>query len=154
MGSGLLLSSLLPARFAGAAEQELAVIVHPSNSIRLTLAELAGIFKSTTRYWSGDRRIVAFNLPANSDGRALFDREVLDLDPEASTRFWIDRRIRGGEPPPRTVPEPALVLRLVQKLDTAIGYVPAELVSGVREVVRIRAGRASVSLDFAWSKLA
>jgi ABC-type phosphate transport system substrate-binding protein len=145
-GSGLFLSTLLDSKVTVAGHDELAVIVHPSNSARLSVAEIAAIFKTSRRHWSGSKRIVALNLPARNPDRVLFDRVVLGLDPDAVVRFWIDRKIRGGEPPPRSVPEPEIVLRIVQQVENAIGYVPSHLVKGeLRVIARVRHNGAETS---------
>lgn len=145
-GSGLLLSSLLDTGEALAAPEELSVIVHPSNSAHPSLAEIGAIFKTTTRYWSGSNRIMALNLPPRSPDRVLFDSVVLQLNEEAVLRFWIDRKIRGGEPAPRSIPDPQLVLRIVQQVEAAIGYVPSHLAkSGVRVIARVRRNGAEVA---------
>jgi ABC-type phosphate transport system substrate-binding protein len=126
------------------ADLELAVIVHPANGVtRLSRIELEKIFTAERGYWSSDK-IIALNLPARSDARVLFDREVLRMDADQIGRYWIDRKVRGGDPPPRTVPDPALVRRLVAKLEAGIGYVPVGLVdSSVRVVARVKQGAVS-----------
>jgi ABC-type phosphate transport system substrate-binding protein len=146
-GSALFLSTVLEGSSTFAAAEELAVIVHPSNKASLSMAEIAAIFKTTRRFWSGSTRIVAMNLPAGSRDRALFDRVVLGLNADAAVRFWIDRKIRGGEPQPRNVPEAEVVLSIVQQVETAIGYVPAHLVRvGVRVIARVRDNGAEVGI--------
>lgn len=119
---------------------ELAVVVNAANSERLTAADIEQIYRSSRRFWPGGKPIVAFNLVPGSPERVAFDRAVLRLEPEAVSRYWIDRKIRGGEPAPRAVPNAALVPRLVTQLANGIGYVPASLVvSGLRVVGRVRA---------------
>jgi hypothetical protein len=146
-GSALVLSSLFDTSSAFAAGPELAVIVHPSNPIQLSVSEIAAIFKTSRRYWSGSNRIVPLNLPTSNNDRALFDRIVLGLDKDAALRFWIDRKIRGGEPPPRSVPQAELVLRIVQQLETAVGYVPRHLVNPqVRAIARVRSNGAETAI--------
>jgi ABC-type phosphate transport system substrate-binding protein len=122
-----------------AAGQDLAVIVNPENSIHsLDAADLEAIFTASRRYWSGSRAIVAFNLPAKSDPRVKFDRVVLHMDPDDAANYWIDRKVRGGTPPPRQVPDPMILVRLVEKLSASIGYVPSTHVSDkVKVVARI-----------------
>ena len=93
------------------------------------------------RSWPGGKAIAAFELPPNTEERVLFDRTVLKLDPDDVAHFWIDRRMRGGSPPPHQVPEAAILLRVVAKLENAIGYVPTPLADAtVRIVARVRAG--------------
>jgi ABC-type phosphate transport system substrate-binding protein len=143
----LFLSTLLDSSLTLAGEPELAVIVHPSNPIQLSVEEIAAIFKTSRRYWSGSKRIVPLNLPSSNSDRAFFDRIVLGLDKDAALRFWIDRKIRGGEPPPRSVPQPELVLRIVQQLETAVGYVPRHLVNAnVRAIARVRTNGAETAI--------
>jgi hypothetical protein len=147
-GSSLLLSSLLEVKSADASPQELVVVVHPSNPTRLSIGEIASIFKTTMRYWSGSKRIVALNLLPRTPDRVVFDRVVLGMEPDASFRFWIDRKIRGGEPAPRSVPDPELVLSIVQRMEAAIGYAPAHLVKGgVRIIARVRGNAAESVAD-------
>lgn len=124
------------------ARSELAVIVHPgTRTAPLTATELERIFSARTRNWPGGRRIVPLNLPSGSRGRLLFDRAVLGMGPEQVARFWIDRRVRGGARPPRQAPDPEMVVKVVERLHGAIGYVPPEMITGrVRVVARIDDG--------------
>ncbi len=130
-------------RAAQADGPELLVIVGSGAGVeQLSEDQLAPIFTTTTRYWPNGRAIVVFNLPAKTPLRVEFDRAVLHMTPEQVGRFWIDRRIRGGEGPPRDVPEPALVARLVAKLSGSVGYVPVSVkLDNVRVVARIRQGK-------------
>ena len=128
---------------ARARQDSLAVVTHPSVGIsRLNDEELEAIFLTNRHYWSGTRSIIPFNLPPHSEERVYFDQVVLRMDPDSVARFWLDRRVRSGSPPPRQAPDPAMVARLVAKLEGAIGYVPESLVAhDVRVVARIRNGK-------------
>ncbi len=141
LGVGLLLDTLLSPTRSLAAVAELAVIVHPSNGVKVSGDDIADIFRTIMRSWPGGRPIAAFELPPNSEERVFFDRAVLKMDPDDVAHFWIDRRMRGGAPPPHQVPEPAILARVVAKLENAIGYVPTPLAdASVRTVARVRAG--------------
>ena len=50
-----------------------------------------------------------------------FDNVVLGMDAERVGQFWIDRKIRGGSGPPRTVESLTTLRRVVEKLPGAIG---------------------------------
>ena len=128
---------------ARARQDSLAVVVNPSIGVsKLSDEELEAIFLTNRRYWSGTRSIIPFNLPPHSDERVHFDQVVLRMDPDAVARFWLDRRVRSGSPPPRQAPDPMMVARLVAKLEGAIGYVPESLVAhDVQVVARIRNGK-------------
>jgi hypothetical protein len=92
------------------------------------------MFTTRKQSWNGGGRIVPFNFPPKHEVRVDFDRAVLEMSPEEVARYWIDRRIRGGTPPPKSVNNAALIVRLVSKLEGAIGYVPR---SSVDPSVRI-----------------
>lgn len=125
-------------RPALASEEPLAVFVHLKNGAKsLSGQELAAIFMSRRLHWDGSGRIIAFNFPAKHPVRVAFDRAVLGMDPDEVARYWIDQRIRGGNPPPRQVPNGALIPRLVEQLEAAIGYAPASEVSGRVHIVAV-----------------
>jgi hypothetical protein len=122
-----------------AAAPRLVVIVNPKNSVRsLGAGEIEAIFTTRRLDWPGGSRIVAFNFPPRNLAREEFDRRALHLSPDEVARFWIDRRVRGGHPPPRQIPDAKTMLRVVASLETAVGYVASgEEDSGVRVVAEI-----------------
>jgi ABC-type phosphate transport system substrate-binding protein len=138
LAAATVFDSLLWSQGATAATAGLAVIVHPSNTAALSADDIADIFRTVMRTWPGGRPIAAFELPPSTDERIFFDRAVLKLDPDDIAHFWIDRRIRGGAPPPHQVPDPVTLARVVARLETAIGYVPIQLAdSSVRTVAQV-----------------
>jgi hypothetical protein len=139
------LAGLAP-RAARAGTSELVVVVHPSvPRAVIDELELEAVFLTSKRFWGGSQAIVPFNLPARSEGRMLFDRAVTRMDPDEVGRFWLDRRVRGGPPPPRQAPDPLTVVRLVARLEGAIGYAPLGVpLADVRVVARIRDGKVVV----------
>ncbi|MBN1609073.1 MAG: hypothetical protein JW940_20765 [Polyangiaceae bacterium] len=139
--SGLLL--LLPSQAARADGTEIVVIVGVRAGVqRLSPHELSSIFATQMRRWPDGRPIVALNLPPRTPLRVEFDQAVLRMDPDAVGRYWVDRRIRGGDSPPRVVPTPGLMARVVANLDGSIGYVPSSaLIASVRVVARVRQGK-------------
>jgi hypothetical protein len=99
---------------------------------------LAAIFTTRQQTWSRGARIVPFNFPAKHPSRVAFDQKILGMGPDQIARYWIDRRVRGGKSPPKQVSSGALIVRLVDKLEGAIGYVPESIVTGnVRVVAKI-----------------
>lgn len=136
-------SAGLASTTAWAGVSELIVVVHPSVARNaVDELELEAIFTTSKRFWSGSQSIVPFNLPARGEERVLFDRAVLRMDPDEVGRFWLDRRVRGGPPPPRQAPDALTLVRLVARLEGAIGYAPVGLpLSDVRVVARIREGK-------------
>jgi hypothetical protein len=121
----------------------LAVIVHPAVPVStLSAAELASVFTRATRTWKDGTTVRALNLPQNSPERVEFDRVVLDMSPERSAQYWIDKQIRGEEPAPKAIGQADIVVRLISTLRGSIGYVPEDKVDDkVRVVARVRDGK-------------
>jgi hypothetical protein len=143
--AGVFLASVLLTTQAATAsgDQNLAIIVNANVAVsRLSASELEAIFTSSRRTWPDGSSIGAFSYALESQIRRDFDRVVLRMSTDEVARFWIDQRVRGGAPPPRQVPDPSLVIRLVAKLPGCIAYVPDNLVNPtVKVVARVRDGR-------------
>ncbi len=134
------------------ASSDLLVIVHRDNSQRLSTSEIEAVFRTTLRHWASGETVVPFNLAVGTAERVAFDRAALGLEPEKASRYWIDRKIRGGQPPPRTAPNPPLVARLVAELKSGIGYIPEGLLhGGVRAVGRVRGHALQVAAAWPYS---
>lgn len=126
------------------AAPDISVIVHPSNTTTaLSVHELEAIFTSSRRRWSDGQSIVAFHYEPNDPLRIPFDKAVLGMEPQEVARFWIDQRIRGLPGPPRRINNAQLLVRVVERMPAAIGYVWAKDVdkANVKVVATIRNGR-------------
>ena len=139
----LALLAALGGRLHAEASPALAVIVNPEVPVTtLSAAELASLFTRATRTWKDGTQVRALNLPPGTPERAEFDRVVLDMSPDRSAQFWIDRQVRGDEPAPKAIGKADIVARLIPTLAGSIGYVPADKVDGKSRVVaRIRDGK-------------
>jgi hypothetical protein len=128
---------------AWAGTNDLVVVVHPKVPVNaLDELELEAVFRTLRRFWDGSIPIIPFNLPPKTPLRVLFDLAVLRMDPQAVARFWLDRRVRSGPPPPRQAPDPTTLVRLVARLEGSIGYVPIDTqLKDVRVVARILGGK-------------
>src|ERR1041384_1580543 len=128
----LLALSPRPVRAGG--EVSLAVIVSPSSKLTTIRSDdLRRVFQSERITDPDGNRLIALNHPPKTVDRVGFDQAVLGMDADAVGRFWIDRKIRGGNGPPRTVESLATLRRVVEKLPGAIGYIrPAQLTNEVR----------------------
>lgn len=71
-------------------------------------------------------RLVPFNLALGTPARTIFDKALLGLSPEKVPLYWIDRKIRQSTDPPRSLPSPELLLRVVASLKGGIGYLEAD----------------------------
>lgn len=132
-GSMLLLSSLT---FAGESRIEIAVIANKAVAVsNISRSELRPIFQTKKDTWPDGSAAHPMNLPESSPIRQAFDAAVLGLDPDRAARYWIDRKIRGGDRPPPVVSSSALVVKLVSKTAGGLGYVEASAVDGSVKVV-------------------
>jgi hypothetical protein len=110
------------------ADDPLVVIVNKGNVENPSLSDLAAVFTTRKQSWPNGQRILPFNFPPKHPARVEFDHSVLQMNPAAVARYWIDRRIRAGNPPPKQVNNAQLVVRLVAKLPGAVAYVPRSMV--------------------------
>jgi phosphate transport system substrate-binding protein len=133
-----LLLALSPRPVRANNEVVLAVIVSPTSKLtNITIDDLRRVFQSERITDPDGNRLIALNHPPKTVDRVGFDQSVLGMDAEAVGRFWIDRKIRGGSGPPRTVESLSTLRRVVEKLPGAIGYIrPAQLTNEVR-VIRV-----------------
>ena len=132
------LLALAPRPVRAGNDVALAVIVAPSSKLtNLSVDDLRRVFQSERLTDPDGNRLIALNHPPKTVDRVGFDQAVLGMDSEAVGRFWIDRKIRGGSGPPRTVESLATLRRVVEKLPGAIGYIrPAQLSNEIK-VIRI-----------------
>lgn len=132
---GILLA-LAPRPVRASNDVALAVIVAPTSKLtNIPLSDLRRVFQSERVTDPDGNRLIALNHPPRTVDRVGFDQVVMGMDPEAVGRFWIDRKIRGGSGPPRTVESLATLRRVVEKLPGAIGYIrPAQLSNEVRAI--------------------
>lgn len=130
------LLALAPRQVRAGSDLALAVIVAPTNKLtNISVADLRRVFQSERLTDPDGNRLIALNHPPKTVDRVGFDEVVMGMDPEAVGRFWIDRKIRGGSGPPRTVESLATLRRVVEKLPGAIGYIrPAQLSNEVRAI--------------------
>jgi ABC-type phosphate transport system substrate-binding protein len=104
--------------------------------------ELRPIFQTKHNAWPDGTPAHPFNLPETDTARQAFDETVLGLDPTRVARYWIDRKIRGGERPPPNVPSSAVMVRIVSKTPGGVGYVDAAAVDGsVKVLAKVIAGQ-------------
>jgi hypothetical protein len=130
------LLALAPRPVSAGNEVSLAIIVSPNSKVtNISLADLRRVFQSERLTDPDGNRLIALNHPPKTVDRMGFDQVVMGMDADAVGRFWIDRKIRGGSGPPRTVESLATLRRVVEKLPGAIGYIrPGQLSNEVRAI--------------------
>lgn len=135
--AGLLLAPA-PLALAAPPPLQLAVIVGaPTHLVSISMADLQRVFSSEVVTADDGTRLLPINHPPRTADRVAFDRLVLGRDPDAVGRFWIDRRIRGGSGPPRTVDNVQALRRAVSGLPGAISYLRTSLLTPDVRAVRV-----------------
>jgi len=139
LAAAVTLCALLPtARVRADAEVALAVVVGPNSKLSdLSLSDLRRIFTGERVTDPSGNKLIPLNHPPKTVDRVGFDRSVLGMSPDEVGQFWVDRRIRGGSGPPRTVESIGTLRRVVQNLPGAIGYLRRPQLSTEVKPVRI-----------------
>ena len=105
---------------------EYVVIVNASSPIeKLTAPQIKKIFLKRKRYWQ-ELPLSPVNLPPQNSVRMTFESQVLHMEREGLNRYWVKQHYKGRRPP-YVFQSPRSVLRFVQKVKGAVGYVPKEL---------------------------
>ncbi len=81
--------------------------------------------------------LVPFNLPPQAPEREAFERRALGMSPDEVGRYWVDRRIRGQGQPPRTLPSPTHVQKVVPKFPGAISYLTSDRLTADLKAVKV-----------------
>jgi len=132
--SALLLSGVT-ARADGAVR--LQIVTAKANAIRnISFPDLRQIYRGKRLSVSGVK-VIPFNHPIGTPDRVGFDRVVLGMTPDEVGRYWVDQKIRGGDPPPRTIDSVSLLLRVVAALEGSLGYVREGFSSPELKIVSI-----------------
>jgi hypothetical protein len=143
LAAALLLALPIPG-WAGDGPDAILVIANKGvAATSITSDQLRPVFQTKKDTFPDGTAAKPFNLPDTDPSRRGFDAAVLGLDPDRVARYWIDRKIRGGERPPQNVPSGSLMVKVVGKTAGGIGYVDAKsaLDANVKVLARIVAGQ-------------
>jgi len=104
-------------------KQPLLMIMAATSGItNIEIAQVRSAYDGATTEVKG-LRLVPLNLPVGDPARIVIDKVILGLSLERVGAYWVDQRIRHNRQPPRTIPSPELMLRVVASMRGAIGYV-------------------------------
>jgi ABC-type phosphate transport system substrate-binding protein len=129
------LLSPIPSSAGGPAETIVVIANKAVNLSKISRDELRPIFQTKKDTWPDGTPVRVFNLPESSSVRQAFDGAVLGLDPDRAARYWVDRRIRGGERPPQTAPSASAMIKVVSNTAGGLGYVDAAALDATVKVV-------------------
>jgi ABC-type phosphate transport system substrate-binding protein len=86
---------------------------------------------------AGGKTLTPLTYPKQASERAAFDRSVLGMSPDEVGRYWIDRKMRGQTGAPKTLDSADVVIKVVSKVDGAIGYVRSSAIPQTVKTLRI-----------------
>jgi ABC-type phosphate transport system substrate-binding protein len=114
----------------------LAVVVHPSRTDRLSLADVERIYLRRRRFWDDGNPIVPLNREPGSAAREIFSAQVLKRDGAHLQAYWNEQYFQGVFPP-TTLSSAAAVKRYVATDRRAIGYIDSREVDASVRVVLV-----------------
>ena len=88
---------------------------------QVTQESLRQIFLKKRRF-IGEIKLVPLNQKPNSDIRHSFEKEVLHMSRHRLKRYWTVQHYKGNRPPVQLSSD-ASVVKFVQKVEGAVGYV-------------------------------
>ncbi len=115
----------------------LAVIVAKSFPIdNLSFGDLKRLYAGTPVVAAG-KSLIPITYPKHAVERVGFDQSVLGMSADEAGRYWVDRKIRGQSGPPKAVDSPEVVIKVVTKVEGAVGYVRPNVAGQAVKVLRI-----------------
>ncbi len=121
----------------GAAEKSLAVVAAKSFPVdNLSFGDLKRLYAGTP-VLAGGKSLIPITYPKHASERIGFDKSVLGMSSDEVGRYWVDRKIRGQSGPPKAVDSAEVVIKVVTKVDGAVGFIRPSAVGPGVKVLRI-----------------
>ncbi len=115
------------------AQEDLHVIVHPTNEIgAMSPDDIRGIFMGTQTYWRGQKSITPILRPEALDAGKLFFKNVLHMTPARFRHHWSGLELSGRGLTPSTIARAEDVATLVQSNPGAVSVVTAAELAGLK----------------------
>ena len=121
--------------FSAYSQAETVVIVHPSNTSDLPVAEISKIFLGKQSTFANGGEAVPVNLAEGNATRDAFDNTVLGKNARQIKAYWSKLVFTGKGTPPKEVESDEKVIELVSKNPNVIGYIDAASASDKVKVV-------------------
>ncbi|MDY6941873.1 MAG: phosphate ABC transporter substrate-binding protein [Pseudomonadota bacterium] len=137
LNQGLLVAAMLS--LCGFAHAELAIVVHPDNSIQsISVDDVKRIFEGKSSSFPTGQTAEPINQAEGSSNRAEFLDKVLNKNESQLKAYWSQRIFTGKGSPPNTVADDAAVKAWITGNPSGLGYISAAAVDdSVKVVTRI-----------------
>lgn len=109
------------------------VVSRDSHISSMELARIRDVFLKR-RNFEGDIKLVPVNPLGEDEMRRLFEEQVLQMNRSDINRYWTTSHFQGIKPP-TTQASLESVKRFVERVDGAIGYLPASMVDNKVKVL-------------------
>jgi len=110
--------------FISITAQDVAIIVHPSNTLTSVDKKLIkGVFLGRITKWDDGTPITPIDQHRRSDVREIFSNEVLDMKVKKVLKYWIKQMVRGKAQPPKMTEEEEAIISYVKNTPSAIAYI-------------------------------
>jgi ABC-type phosphate transport system substrate-binding protein len=125
LGVLVLLASIMGRNMPVAADDEVAVIVNPSNTVAgLSLADIHKIFLGEKSTWPNGKHIYLIMAAPGSAERAVILKNVYKMSENDYAKYFLQASFTGAiSAPPKDAASSAQVKQLVAENPGAIGYV-------------------------------
>jgi ABC-type phosphate transport system substrate-binding protein len=106
------------------AYSDIAIIVHPSNSLsNVSASDAARIYLGKDRSFPNDEKIDTIDQPAGSSIHSKFYSSVVKMNEAKVQQYWSRLRFSGKGRPPQVLGDDATVKAFVSQTPNAIGYI-------------------------------
>ncbi len=108
---------------AGLAHADLVVVTSPKSGLeRISRQDLVNVYMGRLRTHSTGEPAVALDLAAQSAERVDFYRQLVNKESADIKAYWSRLIFSGGARPPQTVNDPETLIRLLNQMPGAVGY--------------------------------
>ncbi len=122
-----------------ALQAQVVVIVSAKNPItKLPPGELTQIFLGQTSTFFNGARVEPLDLPSASPLHEAFYQTFVGKTPAQMKAFWAKQSFTGKGDPPRTLPNPGEIVKLVASNPRYIAYVEPSVVNDSVKVLKIQ----------------
>ena len=128
-------SVLLLAFLSSFSAAEVAVIVHPSNTVELSADVIARVFLGKDRTFPGGGQVVPINLAEDTPETKHFNGNVLKKSDGQVKPYWSRLVFTGKGQPPKEVKSTQEMIELISANPNMIGYVDSSAVADSVKVV-------------------
>ncbi len=102
---------------------EVAVVVHPSNTVALNSEAIAQIYLGRSKSFPDGKTVLPLGQVENSKVTEQFNQKVLNKSGSQIKAYWSKLVFTGKGTPPKEISSDAEMLELVSQNPSVIGYV-------------------------------